>query len=315
MPDPPFIDWTDRIGVSLRKGAGPDPAARVVEHEGLPAVAVNSYQGLVRVLGYMKYSLKDKWILFRGQTRCYGSLQPGIYRASDDSPADLDRLFDRFLDEYRDTIGFDPRPAHKVTTEPLLQHYGVRTRWVDLVDSIPYALFFATRRLQRIVGRDDVYAYVESPEPHGVIYLVDCGYEQELRPVSVVENGQPQDVPGIWAEFEGRQATGFQVCDLRRAKPSKALRPHAQHGWLCRPEAGEQDLWYRVVLRIVVPTSAARQWLGSGDCTSAAALFPSPEDDFNFHRLLDARNQEFLRSQDARLGRIMRFGFHDPTGP
>ncbi len=140
---------------------------------------------------------------------------------------------------------------------------------------------------------------------------MDCGFEQELRPVSVHERGQPQDVPGIWAEFESRQATGFQVCDLRRAKPSKALRPHAQHGWLVRPEVGEQDLGYRVVLRIVVPTSAARVWLGRGDCTSPLALFPSPVDDFNFHRLLDRANQEFLRAQDPRLGSIMRFAFHD----
>jgi hypothetical protein len=308
MPVPPFIDWTDRIAGSLWKGEGPDRSARVVEHEGAPAIAVDSYQGLVRVLGYMKYGLKDKWVLFRGQTRCYGSLKPSIYRADDHPPAELDDLLEGFLHAYRDVIGFDPRPAHKVTTEPLLQHYGIRTRWVDLVDSIPYALFFATNRLRP--GSDGLHTYVPSPEPWGVIYLVDCGFEQDLRPVSVVERGQPQDVPGIWAEYEGRQATGFQVCDLRRAKPSKALRPHAQHGWLCRPEGGEQDLWYRVVLRIVVPTQAARAWLGDGDCTSAAALFPSPADDFNFHRLLDARNQSFLRGQDPRLGRILRFGFH-----
>jgi hypothetical protein len=314
MPQPPFIEWTERIARSLRKGDGPDPSARAVEYEGLPAVEVSSYQGLVRVLGYMKYSLKDKWILFRGQTRCYGSLQPGIYRAAGEDSAEVDALMDGFLDRYRDAMGFDPRPAHKVTTEPLLQHYGIRTRWVDLVDSIPYALFFATRTLRQIAGADDVFAYIDAPGEKGVIYLVDCGYEQELRPVSVVERGQPQDVPGIWAEFEGRQATGFQVCDLRRAKPSKALRPHAQHGWLCRPEVGEQDLWYRVVLRIVVPTGAARVWLGSGDCTSPGALFPSPADDFNFHRLLDASNQAFLRSQDDRLGRIMRFAFHDNSG-
>lgn len=310
MPQPPFIEWTDKIDRSLRKGGGPDPSARAVIHEGLPAVSVDSYQGLVRVLGYMKYSLKDKWILFRGQTKCYGSLKPGIYRASTDPPAEVDGLLERFLDEYRAEVGFDPKPAHKVTTEPLLQHYGIRTRWVDLVDSIPYALFFATRKLQHIHGSDDVYAYIDSPEDTGVIYLVDCGFEQEMRPVSVIDGNRPQDVPGIWAEFEGRQATGFHVCDLRRAKPSKALRPHAQHGWLCRPELGEQDLWYRVVLRIVVPKSAARVWLGSGDCTSAPALFPSPDDDFNYARLLDQRNQEFLMAQDNRLGSIMRFAFH-----
>ncbi len=314
MPEPPFIDWTERIAASLWKGEGPDRSARVVDYQGLPAVAVDSYQGLVRVLGYMKYSLKDKWVLFRGQNRCYGSLQPGIYRAGKHPPAEVDGLMEAFLNEYRDAIGFDPKPAHKVTTEPLLQHYGIRTRWVDLVDSIPYALFFATRKLQELDRRPGVYDYVESPDEQGVIYLVDCGYEQELRSVSVVERGQPQDVPGIWAEYEGRQATGFQVCDLRRAKPSKALRPHAQHGWLCRPEVGEQDLWYRVVLRIVVPTVQARRWLGEGDCTSAAALFPSPEDDFNFHRLLDARNQRFLVDQDPRLGRIMRFAFHGGHG-
>ena len=41
----------------------------------------------------------------------------------------------------------DNEPIHKLATEPLLQHYGIETRWLDVVDSVPHALFFATHQL------------------------------------------------------------------------------------------------------------------------------------------------------------------------
>jgi hypothetical protein len=46
------------------------------------------------------------------------------------------------------------------------------------------------------------------------IYLMDCGSDREMQPVRVVAQRRVVEVYGVW---EG--SGGFQLCDLRRAKP------------------------------------------------------------------------------------------------
>lgn len=296
-----LAEHTALVAQRLRWNSDPDPDAHAGEFEGLPAIFVRTYEGLVRTLGLIKYARREHRVLFRGQTGCWGALAPTLYRRVAD-PAVADPAVEACMEAYRTAMSRDLRPDQAQTTEPLLQHYGVHTRWLDLVDSVPHALFFAVWQMKELAGGD--FGYFHSDQPSGVFYLVDCGRESDMRPVEV----DGEVVSGLWEE----EGTGFRLCDLRRAKPSKALRPHSQHGWLVRPEPGKTDLWDRVLLRIVIPADAGLNWLGPGTCVSPRALFPAPGPDRVFSRLLSPKMQEFFAGQDPRFGSIQRFGFHPP---
>ncbi len=296
----PLHRYTPLVAQRLRLGSAPDPDAHQGEFEGLPAIFVNSFDGLVRTLGLLKYELREHRVLFRGQTGCWGGLSPTLYRRINNHHT-ADPAVEACMQAYRQAMNRDLLPHQAATTEPLLQHYGVHTRWVDLVDSIPHALFFAVWQMAQ--QGSGSWSYGPSESPKGVFYLVDCGAEARMKPVEA----DGVVVSGLWEE----DGTGFQLCDLRRAKPSKALRPHSQHGWLARPAPGKTDLWDRVLLRIVIPTDAGQRWLGPGTCVSPAALFPAPGPDRVFSRLLSQKMQDFFDAQDPRFGSIQRFAFHE----
>lgn len=111
--------------------------------EGAPSVVVQTYRALIRAVGFYKYNSPSA-LLLRGQTRCFGAMKSSIHRRTDPP---TDREIETFLDAYRTLLRVDPSARGKLSTEPLLQHYGIATRWLDLVDSVPHALFFATHQM------------------------------------------------------------------------------------------------------------------------------------------------------------------------
>jgi hypothetical protein len=160
-------------------------------------------------------------------------MKPSIYRSY--SSSQVDGPLDTFLDHFRNRSQIDLRPVYRPSTEPVLQHYGIKTRWLDLVDSVLHAVFFAVHSVESAVDPDGVswLSHVQSSDEFGFIYLLDCGTERELKALQVLEDMIIKDVSGVWMASDG-----FQLCDLRRAKPSKALRLHSQHGLLCRLAPG-----------------------------------------------------------------------------
>lgn len=273
---------------------------RTESQEGVPTVVVGSYRALVRVVGYFQYHLHGKALL-RGQHKCYRSLLPSLYRQ--DSGKDFE--LDAFLDAYRQWLGVDTLPAQQLTTEPLLQHYGLRTRWIDLVDSIPHALFFATNRFATSYESDSLHTYIPSLHPKGYLYVIEL------------------ETPQTFSLSDGTAVSGFWKCgncllaDLRAAKPSLALRPHSQHGLLCRyAEDAKNDLWPLVRARITFPMRLARQWIAGAEALSRDSLFPDRFWDGIYGKLLSRKTSAFLESQ-RRLGRdfgaIVRYDFSDDS--
>ena len=266
------------------------------DYQHAPCIFAKSYRALVRAVGFFKYNNSHP-ILLRGQTSCHGAMKASLHRRD---PAVLDRDVDAFLRRYRKALAIDTDPAAQLSTEPLLQHYGIETRWLDVVDSIPHALFFATHRLVR--SPDGArWSYVPSVEKHGFIYLMDVGVALNVR-----RAGKP--VIGF-----SRSSQGLYVADLRKLKPGLVLRPHIQHGLGIRATDKATDLWNRLVARIAIPTDEGRRWI-LGQAFERSELFPPRTWDGAYGKLLSSRMERFLRdevTQGRNWGEIMKFDFHE----
>src|SRR6185295_6802771 len=99
--------------------------------------------------GYLKFTLAAEGasVFFRGQSKLYNELKPALLREV--TTADSMRRRQGRLREYLSEIDASGQVLKAVpgyAREPLLQHYGMRTNWVDLVDNVWVALWFACAR-------------------------------------------------------------------------------------------------------------------------------------------------------------------------
>lgn len=270
------------------------------------ALEVSDPTALVQVLGWLKATSGSHHVLFRGQAALHdGSLAPSGLRspgggvvgpkglASHDAEmtAYIDALWNApcecaevrrsFADGHLCTERSSGRGQtlmrgmRRAVTEPLLQHYGLRTRWVDLVDNVWVALWFACHVYVSTDGGRFAYLRPRASERGAFAYIL------------VLDLGglTPTEIPGYWLGPDTR------LVDLRYAAPSNYVRPHAQHGLLVAPrgplapeEMGSVSTRVRAVIRIDL--DLAREWLGEGRMVSSYVLFPPAVRDEGYRRLL-----------------------------
>ncbi|QHC67959.1 FRG domain-containing protein [Rathayibacter sp. VKM Ac-2759] len=276
-----------------------------VEH-GWHVWTVRSPQELTQVSGYLRFRGKTGLALFRGQSILYSDVLATAFRsASGNVGAATVQKHAAALRSYIDQIVGAPcscrshvrkyghsheckevvsargallNETYRAAVEPLLQHYGLRTRWIDVVDNIWVALWFACHK-QVSVGR---YAH------HARRSIAQEG-RGAMAYVLVISTGamQPTEIPGYQISEDVR------FVDLRYCVPSLYLRPHAQHGALLAPrrlEAGPSafgSMHSQVAGVIEVALDDALQWLGQGSMTSASVLFPGATHDTGFRLLLE----------------------------
>src|SRR3954470_4149117 len=123
----------------------------------------------------------------------------------------------KYLQEVKEGFGLLGNTP-EYTFEPLLQHYGIRTRWLDLVDNFWTALWFACQEARSTGELDQYLHFSPSPKEYAYVILMQGGAERldPERPGQIISD----------------QTT---IIDLRRSAPSTYLRPHAQHAMLmCR---------------------------------------------------------------------------------
>lgn len=153
---------------------------------------ITGFRALNLVTGIIRYSLKDTHtkVYYRGQERDY-PLVPSLYRSTktgEDAAIAEQKLSDILscIEPYFDPLGtYDEREA-------LCQHYGLHTRWLDIVDHIQTALWFA----------------------------YDRTYVDDMR-----EQRFDEDVGYIYVIAVPDDETKVKIIDLRE-KPSQFLRPH-----------------------------------------------------------------------------------------
>lgn len=155
-----------------------------------------------------------------------------------------------------------------------MQHYGFRTRWLDIVDNIWSALWFACHEAH-VAGKDNKFVSFEaSKKEYCYVYMMQFG------------NAKIKKSPGVTITDKA-----MKVIDLRTAAPSLYLRPHSQHGLLAvRSDLSkDDDMDYidRVVLVLKISTVKVLQWLGSSDLVQTKFMFPSPVFDQGYRILLE----------------------------
>lgn len=245
---------------------------------------VSNQHVLVQASGYLKHVLaKDEvcGVFFRGQSKLYPSLEPSLYRGAKTQKQKQNR--DEALSAYlKAAEGSVMRSVADYAREPLLQHYGIRTRWLDVVDNIWVALWFACHTAHA-AGPLGEYLHFERRKPaidprkpeYAYVLMVKTGMETvDLR------------TPGLY------KSNDTELIDLRIAAPSTFLRPHSQHGLLFRrskwTDHKHMDNAEFVAGVLRVRLRDALEWLGDGALTTIHALFPPATYDFGYRELLNA---------------------------
>jgi hypothetical protein len=255
----------------------------VDKDSGLEVFDAPSSHSLIQAAGYLKYNLAKttgEGVFFRGQTKLYNALSPSLLRNVKDGPPTMNRrkLLTDFLAKI-DADGSALRAVAPACREPLLQHYGIRTTWLDVVDNIWIALWFACHNA-RGIGWPEEYLHFEKriPNHRG---------DEEYVYVLLLASAQSTQVSGQPGHFRDARS---ETMDLRVAVPSQYVRPHAQHGILVRrlsitgqPVSDNRPLH---VGTIRVRLSAALDWLGSAATLTAHSLFPPAYYDYGYRELL-----------------------------
>jgi hypothetical protein len=254
---------------------------------------------LIQAAGYLKYILgkaPTRAVYFRGQTSLYPQLKPSLYRtiSTEAGRKQRDIRLDTFLGKIR-RDGTMLRAVSDYAREPLLQHYGYSTRWLDVVDNVWIALWFACFNAYAIGKRKEFLHFekrsvINEPDGFAYIYLIQS---------------TPPTLGGARPGFT--RDVGSETIDLRAACPSHFIRPHAQHGLLVRALSphNESLLDYRPLLAGIIRVSLDRalQWLGDGHFLTPHALFPPPVYDYGYRELLATPPPEAVA-----LGQIQHIG-------
>lgn len=253
------------------------------DSSGIEVLHVDEPHALIMAAGYLKFTLakgRSEGIYFRGQRKIYEGLTPTLYREVSSLKVQhtrhgaLNEMVKGFANTAKIFNAFGSY-AH----EALLQHYGINTTWVDLVDNVWVALWFSCHQAMS-AGKNGEFVHFERRLPTG-------GSEYAyLLLVAVDITQRSREKPGY---FHGNQT---ELVDLRMAAPSVFLRPHAQHGLLFRKKADSctgRDLDYSSQIRGIIRVDLAKalDWLGSGKMVNTHSLFPPPFYDNGYQILLN----------------------------
>ena len=264
----------------------------------IPIYEVSSIHGLNRLIGYSKFMNKDVGkVLYRGQNRLYGSLTPSLMRGkkySDKCLHNLKSLVNKIMLDSLLNKQFN-LPAgcnsNRSVIEGALQHYGISTRFIDLVDNHWTALWMSLYEPETIKSKE-TYTHYKSRYLDNYDLLsniargdndpIGFGY---LLMVCVPEIKSPME-NGLY------RGSGFELIDLRRSLPSIFLRPHAQHAYVLRRRGPDDNNpnYYDVASQLIgiakIRLDYIAKWLGNGGLLTQNNLFPQPCFDPGYEILL-----------------------------
>ncbi|WP_239231422.1 FRG domain-containing protein, partial [Comamonas aquatica] len=248
-----------------------------IKENGQIILNVEESHALIMAAGYLKHNNEDG-IYFRGQRKIYDDLSPGLYRGIKNDSAKYGRetaLYKK-IDEFKSNCSLFSKFGD-YAAEPILQHYGLNTTWIDIVDNIWVALWFACHEARCTKDGKFIHYQKRIPDENNkfaYIYLLAANLNPDRKK------------PGYWRGNE------TELIDLRVAAPSYFLRPHAQHGLLfrCIGKESGRPLSYASQIKGVVriPLRKAFDWLGNGQTIGTHALFPPAYYDNGYKILLQS---------------------------
>lgn len=236
---------------------------------------INVYQidqvhDLTQFIGFGKYkNNKVGNVFYRGQTSLYsGNLAPSLYRGKSSYEVITQNYNIRIKKVLSDVKMF--QDYDRSIFEPLIQHYGIKTPYIDVVDNIWVALWFALHQAKSVTINSHEYIYYyKNMNPYSYIIL--------LASDAKTETGQS----GV---YRGDKTT---LVDLRKAAPSYFLRPHAQHAYMIRKnETAPSDYTDLIVGIAKINTKTGFEWLGTNEFLTVSSLFPAAYFDSGYEVML-----------------------------
>ncbi|MGD0626434.1 MAG: FRG domain-containing protein [Thermodesulfobacteriota bacterium] len=235
---------------------------------------------------------KGGGVYLRGQNCWRGTLPPSLFRgaASHDDRAARWAAYCAFVKKLKKLLKgtrFKRRNFGAV-----LQHYGFRTPWLDVLDDIHAAVWFA---LHTCCDLDGALHYRRIAAPFGYVLVL---------------------------------AVSKEVCveDLRLGQSSRNTRCHVQQGFSLAMQADaaaapnqNQDFGGRVVGMVRIPN--CEHWHLHGFRASQSYLFPSTEIDNTYKQLLAPQVADLAEKAELQyrvaigtLGRLAKYSEED-DGP
>ena len=202
-------------------------------------------------------------IFLRGCTEDHETAYPSLFRGlNHDDPrheqANRWRAYQYVLHRFQD---LDGQRWRRKDLGAVLQHYGIKTPWLDVVRNLYSAIWFATHDLQAN-GLDGKAQRTQEDYCSISFYRRKAPLAKRL----------------------------LQVMDIFAQHSSTHLRPHAQHGGSLAMQSDNATEQYRNqdfnrfrVAQIRIPNSA--EWTLSGHMVSTVYMFPSGDLDDSFRRL------------------------------
>ena len=239
-----------------------------------------SVQEPMVLAAFIAFCCKEKHdVYLRGCTRNFRRSVPSLFRDVLGEPCD-DEAREKRWSAYQALLAklaseLEGTRWDRNRLGAVLQHYGIRTPWLDVARNLYTVLWFANHEFET---RGSCRVAVKSRQPYGWISL----YQHDgLRPLRVSD---------LWDEHS-----------------SLHMRPHVQHGMsLARQEDGEkaacpdQDMNEYRIAQIRFPNS--KQWRLHGHMYSTRFLFPAPEHDESLRQLKRASIQKILNEACGDLG-------------
>jgi len=252
----------------------------------IPIYIIDSFHVLTQFVGYAKYANQNSGNVFlRGQSQLFGpKLVPSALRNVEFPQKKMSR-YQGFIKESsrmaRDLEGMENNKLH-----PLLQHYGIKTAWLDIVDNLWVALWF---------GLHDTSSIIINEHEHIHIFEQTSGYAYIFL---ILADAINEENPGI---YKGVKTI---VTDLRKACPSFFIRPHAQHGLMIKKTDGIPDDYSDLIIGIAaVQVENGFGWIGHDGLLSIQSLFPPTKYDYGYRLLL-----EQYKSHSTRDSFIEKYG-------
>lgn len=272
---------------------------------------------LTQLIGYIKFLYRRNGpVFFRGQNKIYNSMKPSLLRDVTNVNSIHGRQGD--ITHYINTLienNVFMKSTEIAAYEPLLQHYGIKTIWLDIVDNIWTALWFASHT-SHTTGVSGKYIHYEpSRETYSYIFIMHFGkvskhiassQKNRIIKVNRIENNKTR--PIIYPNHGFFDTNTYRIIDLRCMTPSLYRRPHSQHAWLARKIRflNNEDIDYSdaIVGIIKIKTNLIVEWLGNGILSKAHFMFPPPTYDPGYKLFLD----KGIDPHKIQLGSIQHVG-------
>ena len=232
---------------------------------------IESIHDLTQYIGFAKYINRGEYNVFlRGQTGLYdGKMIPSLYRGRTNLRTTTSKYGERMNSLMKNCPVFSDYKRNIM--EPMLQHYGVKTIYLDVVDNVWVALWFALHQAKtKYINSHEYVYYCDNEKTDSFIFLLAS---------DAIMPSTKQD--GVY------RGPCTSLVDLRKAVPSYFLRPHAQHAYMLRKNDEHPSDYSDLIVGIArIPTDIGIKWLGNNEFLSVRSLFPAPYFDSGYAKLL-----------------------------